>query len=63
MVFGWDILALRADLMDDGLLTSEPARGLLEWPGRGNPYFNQLTGLLLPDQEMAPFFDVDNIEC
>jgi len=39
--------------------------GMYRWPGRGNIHFDaindgELTGFPLPDQDLAPFFDVDS---
>ena len=36
-------------------------RGVMGWPGRGNPYFSDLWGFELPttSQPLAPFYDAD----
>lgn len=63
-VFGDDITALRADFLDPTSpgIQNPLSRGILGWPGRGNPYFEQIHGfdILNYDQELAPFIDVDN---
>jgi len=49
-----------ADFDDDGLI-DDFFPEILEWPGKGNPYFSSFTGFELPDAEqgLAPFFDRD----
>lgn len=32
---------------------------VMGWPGKGNPYFADIRGFDLPDQDLAPFFDSD----
>jgi hypothetical protein len=34
-----------------------PSRALRGWPGRGNPYFAEIYGFELPDQDLAPFVE------
>ena len=62
-VYGDDIDALRADFLDplSPGVQNTPSRGLLGWPGRGNPYFSEVHGfdILGYNQELAPFIDVD----
>ncbi len=64
-VLGTEINDLRADYLsdDDGdgqsdySVDNTPAESLLQWPGRGNPYFATEVGFNLPDQDLAPFYD------
>lgn len=56
-VEGHEIRALISDWDDNGVINSTPPLALMQWPGRGNPWFEGLTGLTLPDRAMAPFFD------
>lgn len=62
-VLGDDITALRADFLDpvNPGIQDPISRGILGWPGRGNPYFQQIHGfdILQYDQDLAPFIDVD----
>jgi len=57
MVEDTDIYALLEDWADNGQIDQSPAPALLEWPGKGNPWFKAATGIDLPDGDMAPFFD------
>jgi hypothetical protein len=62
---GADVDALRADYFapdpatgqSDNRIDSRPSRGLLGWPARGNPYFSEIYGFNLPDQDLAPFIE------
>lgn len=56
-VSAYEINALIKDFEINGQIDNVPARSLLEWPAKGNPHFSKLTGLELPNREMAPFFD------
>jgi len=64
-VLGADIDALRADYFapdpatgqSDNRIDSRPSRALLGWPARGNPYFSDIYGFDLPDQDLAPFIE------
>ena len=64
-VYGADIDALRADYFapdpatgqSDQTIDTRPARNILGWPGRGNPYFAEIYGFELPDQDLAPFIE------
>ncbi len=64
-VYGSEIDALRADYFQPDPATGEsdmtidtrPARNILGWPGRGNPYFAELYNFELPDQDLAPFIE------
>ncbi|MEO1434874.1 MAG: hypothetical protein AAFV80_05015, partial [Bacteroidota bacterium] len=66
-VLGANIEALREDYLsdDDGdgesdnSVNTEPSDDLLLWPAKGNPDFAQRAGYVLPNQDLAPFFDVD----
>ena len=63
-VLGDDIIALRADFLDplSPGIQDPISRGILGWPARGNPYFQQIHGfdILDYDQDLAPFIDADN---
>jgi hypothetical protein len=69
-VFGSEIDALRADYFEPDPSTGEsdrtidvrPARNLLGWPGRGNPYFAEIYNFELPDQDLAPFIEPQGFE-
>ena len=69
-VFGSEIDALRADYFQPDPATGEsdrsidtrPARNLLGWPGRGNPYFAEIYNFELPDQDLAPFIEPAGFE-
>ncbi|MEM8907995.1 MAG: T9SS type A sorting domain-containing protein, partial [Bacteroidota bacterium] len=55
-----EIDAAILDFEDNGLIDGVLHVNILGWPGRNNPYFDELFGFSLPlDQEMAPFFDRD----
>lgn len=64
-VAGADIDLLRADFLEidpatgetDFEIDNKPSKGILGWPGRGNPYFAEIYGFELPDQDLAPFVD------
>ncbi len=64
-VLGADIDALRSDYFEpdpvtglpDETIDNVPANSLRGWPGRGNPYFAEIYGFELPDQELAPFIE------
>jgi hypothetical protein len=58
-VEGHEIRSLIADWDDNGVINNTPSNALMQWPGRGNPWFEGLTGLTLPDRDMAPFFDLN----
>ncbi|MCR9051903.1 MAG: T9SS type A sorting domain-containing protein [Phaeodactylibacter xiamenensis] len=56
----YEIEAHLADFADNGTVdTPQPA--ILEWPGKGNPYFEEAFGFPLPNDEhgLAPFADTD----
>lgn len=65
VVKGNDVATFLADLPN---LAANPAtalaqyKGIMGWPGIGNPYFDGLWGYNLPSssQALAPFFDQDN---
>ena len=69
-VYGSDIDALRADYFapdpatgqSDQTIDTRPARNILGWPGRGNPYFAEIYGFDLPDQDLAPFIEPPGAE-
>lgn len=52
-----EILMLLEDYEDNGQIDHPVALSLLSWPARGNPHFEDTMGFLLPDQNLAPFFD------
>jgi hypothetical protein len=64
-VLGSEIDALRSDYFEpdpvtglpDETIDNTPSRNLRGWPGRGNPYFAEIYGYELPDQELAPFIE------
>ncbi|MGH1337455.1 MAG: hypothetical protein ACRBFS_15130, partial [Aureispira sp.] len=60
-VFGDDITALRADVLDplNPGVQGQISRGLRGWPGRGNPLFSEIHGFDIRDyeQDLAPFID------
>ncbi len=66
-VLGEDIDQLVADYLaddngdgvPDNTIEGTPAPSLLQWPARGNPYFEQQLGFALPNQDLAPFYDED----
>ena len=65
-VLGSEIDALRADFLEpsatgepDYTVDLKPAKSILSWPARGNPYFAENMGFELPDQDLAPFIDFD----
>jgi len=63
-VYGKDISDLRTDHLDPlnpGVQTT-PSKGLLGWPGRGNPYFAEIHGFDIRyyNQELAPFIDANH---
>jgi hypothetical protein len=69
-VYGSEIDALRADYFEpdpatgnsDQSIDVRPARNLLGWPGRGNPYFAEIYNFDLPDQDLAPFIEPPGFE-
>ncbi len=56
----YEIAMHRADFADNGTLDN-PLPAIMEWPGKGNPYFEEAFGFPLPDDEhgLAPFADTD----
>ena len=54
-----EIAAYRADFWDNGMLDDPIPNSILGWPGKGNPFFFQVNGFELPDQNLAPFFDLN----
>ncbi|BDS15434.1 hypothetical protein [Aureispira anguillae] len=63
-VYGDDIDALRADYLDplSPGVQNTPSRGLLGWPGKGNPHFLTINGFDIReyDQDLAPFIDANS---
>jgi hypothetical protein len=58
----FDIEAHKKDLLDGKL--DSPIKSIMEWAGKGNPYFKEYNGFDLPmlpsaKQDFAPFKDVD----
>ncbi|MEN0007037.1 MAG: T9SS type A sorting domain-containing protein, partial [Bacteroidota bacterium] len=51
----------QADYADNNTV-DQPLPAIYEWPGRGNPYFEELNGFALPTitEPLAPFFDNNN---
>ncbi len=55
-----DILSIKEDFEDNGIIENPIPHSIKKWPGKGNPFFENIFGFLLPDQELAPFFDRNN---
>ena len=55
-----DILLVKNDFADNGMIDDPLPFNIKTWPARGNPFFADELGFDLPDQELAPFFDNDN---
>lgn len=49
-----------SDFADNGVIDA-PLSAILEWPAKGNPHFEERTGLALPNDEhgLAPYRDVN----
>ncbi len=64
IVYGKDIDILRADFLDPNNpgIQNTPSKGLLGWPGRGNPNFINVHGFPIEqyNQDLAPFIDANN---
>jgi hypothetical protein len=60
-VYGYQVEAHIADFAGDGDI-DDPIAAIYEWPGKGNPHFEDVFGFPLPDTDegLAPFFDKDN---
>ncbi|MCH2044569.1 MAG: T9SS type A sorting domain-containing protein [Saprospiraceae bacterium] len=54
-----DIRALITDYQDNGYIDNPIPQDLLKWPAIGNPHFSALLNFDLPDQELAPFYDIN----
>jgi hypothetical protein len=56
----YEIEAHLADFADNQVIDN-PLPAIMGWPGRGNPYFEDLFGFPLPHDEpgLAPFADID----
>ncbi|MCH2024042.1 MAG: hypothetical protein MK207_16325, partial [Saprospiraceae bacterium] len=63
-VYGDDITLLRADFLDpiNPGIQNTPSKGLLGWPGKGNPHFMAIHGFDIRNynQDLAPFIDANN---
>ena len=63
-VYGDDITALRGDYLDpiNPGVQNTPSKGLLGWPGRGNPHFLTIHGFDIREynQDLAPFIDANS---
>ena len=62
-VHQFEILRHIADWEEDGVI-DHPHRAVFGWPGRGNPFFEEITGIRLPDHPTystlgAPFHDAN----
>lgn len=44
----------------DGTIDNTPDSSLLIWPAKGNPHFQAIMGFVLPNKDLAPFFDQNN---
>lgn len=58
LVSGLEVATFKEDFKD-GVIDDTPSLSILNWPGQGNPYIEDLMGIKLPNQEMAPFYDQD----
>lgn len=58
-VRGEEILAVLVDYYDNDVIDYEIPQSILSWPGRGNRHFPDLFGFELPDQDLAPFLDLN----
>ncbi|MEM6724369.1 MAG: T9SS type A sorting domain-containing protein [Bacteroidota bacterium] len=56
----FEIEAHIADWEDNSLIDGPITDAILYWPGRNNPYFEVEQGFVLPDQDLAPFYDRNN---
>jgi hypothetical protein len=56
----YEILTHIEDFEEDGTIDT-PIPSLMQWPGIGNPHFEEIFGFSLPDdyQGFAPFFDTN----
>lgn len=52
-----EIEALLEDIEDNGEIDHPIATSIKGWPSVGNPYFEEIWGVPLPDFQLAPFFD------
>lgn len=59
-IFRYQINAHIRDFGDNGEIDN-PIPDIMGWPGKGNPFFEEIYGFELPDtpQGLAPFFDRD----
>ncbi|MFQ5448877.1 MAG: hypothetical protein ACE5FF_18280, partial [Saprospiraceae bacterium] len=55
-----DVQLLISDFEEDGVVDQPVPASLLSWPGKGNPHFESLMNFVLPNQNLAPFFDRDS---
>ncbi|MEO1259185.1 MAG: T9SS type A sorting domain-containing protein [Bacteroidota bacterium] len=55
-----DILMVKNDFADNGMIDQPLPYDVQTWPARGNPFIEPILGFTLPDQDLAPFFDNDN---
>ena len=55
-----EIENLKKDWTDNQVIESKISNDIKYWPGRGNPFFASDLNFVLPDQELAPFFDRNN---
>ncbi|MEZ4935272.1 MAG: T9SS type A sorting domain-containing protein [Saprospiraceae bacterium] len=55
-----DILWVKEDFADNGMIDQPLPFSIQTWPARGNPHFAAAMGFQLPDQDLAPFFDNNN---
>ncbi len=53
----YEIRFFLSDYNDNNVINKPVPKNILGWPGRGNPYFEQVNGFSLPSQDLAPFFD------
>ncbi|MFK7798981.1 MAG: T9SS type A sorting domain-containing protein [Aureispira sp.] len=56
----WAVERLITDFNDNGVIDNVVEPELLQWPGKGNPFFAAQMGYPLPNQDLAPFYDQNN---
>lgn len=59
-VDGLAVKNLINDYNDNGVIDNIIDSALLKWPGRGNPFFFGIYGFALPNQNLAPFRDINS---
>ena len=54
-----DVFDHIVDYADNGQVDDEIPNSIKGWPGKGNPYFQEVNGFELPFREFAPFKDIN----